>query len=108
MLNSADPPEGWPIDEIIEKAPLAKNDLYGSLFFYIQDLFWQLCHQIGRLKVSIQLSQVDALELPRIIKQSKGGKYSFDRIEIRFPKLIPSSVGSYFGLTSVCDYSRQL
>ncbi|KAI4222628.1 MAG: hypothetical protein L6R40_008569 [Gallowayella cf. fulva] len=30
MMDSADPLEGWPMDEIIQKAPLAKNDLYGN------------------------------------------------------------------------------
>ena len=84
MMDSADPAEGWPIDEIIQKAPLAKNDLYGSLFFYLQDVLWQFCHRISRLKVSIQLSQVDALKLPSIVEQYKRGQCLFDRIEVRF------------------------
>ncbi|KAL9129400.1 MAG: hypothetical protein Q9217_002131 [Psora testacea] len=82
MMDSADPLEGWPIDEIIQKAPLAKNDLYGSLFFYLQDLLWQFCHQIGRLKISIQLSQVDALKLPSIVEQYERDHCLFDRIEL--------------------------
>lgn len=89
MLDSADPLQGWPIDEIIRKAPLAKNDMYGSLFFYLQDILWRFCHQISRLKLSIQLSQVDALKLPSIVEQYKMGQSSFDRIEVRFPKWIP-------------------
>ena len=88
MLDSADPLQGWPIDEIIQKAPLAKNDLYGSLFSYLQDVLWQFCRQIGRLRVSIQLFQVDALKLPSIVEQYELGQCSFDRIEIRFPRLI--------------------
>lgn len=82
MMDSADPLEGRPIDEIIQKAPLAKNDLYGSLFFYIQDVLWRFCHQIGRLKVSLQLYQVDALKLPGIVEQYRGSRCSFDRIEV--------------------------
>ena len=82
MKDSADPLEGWPINEIMQKAPPAKNDIYGSLFFYIQDVLWQFCHQIGKLKVSIQLHHADALELPGIIQRNKMGQKSFDRIEV--------------------------
>ena len=98
MLDSADPLEGWPIDEIIQKAPLAKNDIYGSLFFYLQDVLWQFCQHIGRLKVSIQLFQVDARKLPSIVKQHEMGQRSFDRIEVRFPNLIPYFAYRFCGL----------
>ena len=102
MLDSADPLEGWPIDQVFHKAPLAKNDVYGSLYFYLQDVLWRFCHQISRLKLSIQLSQVDALRLPSIIEQYKMGQSSFDRIEVRFPKLVPSH--TYFvALKTICD-----
>ena len=97
MMDSADPLEGWPIDEVFQKAPLAKNDLYGSLFFYLQDVLWQFCHRIGGPKVSIQMSQVDALELPSIIKQYKKGRFLFDRIEVRFLTLI-----SFFAYRLCC------
>ena len=100
-MDSADPLEGWPIDEIIQKALLAKNDLYWSLFFYLQDVLWQFCHQIGRLKVNIQLSQVDALKLPGIVEQYKMGQCSFDRIDVRFPNLI-----SYFIFSCLNDCLR--
>lgn len=82
MKDSADPLESWSIDEVIQKAPAAKNDCYGSLFFYLQDLLLHFCNQIGRFKLSIQLFQVDALELPSIIKQHGLGQCSFDRIEV--------------------------
>ncbi|KAH0565170.1 hypothetical protein GP486_001434 [Trichoglossum hirsutum] len=82
MMDSADPSEGWPVKEVIRKAPLAKNDIYGSLFMYIQGILLKFCHQIERLKICFQLFQVDALELPSIIKQSGMGKYYFDRIEV--------------------------
>ena len=83
MLDSADPLEGWPIEEIVEKSPPAKNDIYGSLFFYLQDLLGRFCHRIGRLKISIQLFQVDARKLPSILEREGMKQYSFDRIEVR-------------------------
>ena len=100
MLDSADPLEGWPIEEIIEKAPPAKNDIYGSLFFYLQDVLAAFCHRIGRLKVSIQLFQVDARTIPSIAKREGMKQCSFDRIEVRIPKPAPHSA-----YTPVCrDY----
>ena len=88
MEDQADPREGWPIDEIIDKAPPAKNDMYGSLFFYLQDVLGLFCRRMGRLKVSIQLFQVDARKLPSIIKRDGMDQCSFDRIEVRSPKLV--------------------
>lgn len=88
MLDSADPLEGWPIDEIIEKAPPAKNDMYGSLFFYLQDTLGLFCRRMGGLKVSIQLFQVDARKLPSIINRDGMDQCSFDRIEVGVPKLV--------------------
>ena len=82
MMDSADPLQGWPVDEIIRNAPLAKNDLYGSLFFYLQDVLWQFCDRISKLKVDFQLYQVDALRLPSLVKQYGIGQHSFDRIEV--------------------------
>jgi len=89
MTDSADPMQGWPIDEVIQKAPPAKNDIHGSLFFYLQDVLWRFCHQIGSLKVDIQLFQVDALKLPSIVEQHRMGQCSFDRIEVELLDLVP-------------------
>lgn len=83
MKDSADPLQGWPIDEVMQKAPPAKNDINGSLSSYVQEVLWQFRHQVGRLKVIIQLFHVDALELPSIIKQYEMGQNSFNRIEVQ-------------------------
>jgi hypothetical protein len=88
MKDSADPIQGWPIEEVIQKAPPAKNDIYGSLFFYLQDVLWQFCHQIGSLKLRIQLFQVDALKLPSLLKQYGPDQCSFDRIEVHFSSFV--------------------
>ena len=69
-------------------APLAKNDIYGSLFFYLREVLLRFCHQIGRLNVSIELFQVPLLQLPSIIKEYGLGRCSFDRIHVRSPTLI--------------------
>ena len=81
MMDSADPVEGWPVKDWVNKAP-AKKDVYGRLFLYIQDVLLRFCRRIEELEVRFQLFQVDALELPTILKDCGIGKHSFDRIEV--------------------------
>jgi len=71
-----------PVKEVFQKAPGAKNDIYGSLFLCIQDLLSQFCHRIKGLKICFQLCQVDALKLPGILRQGGIDKHYFDRIEV--------------------------
>jgi hypothetical protein len=84
-MDSADPLEGWPVKEVIQKAPLAKSDIYGSLFIYLRDILLKFCHQVERLKICFQLFQVDAQDLPGIMRERGIDKYYFDRIEVRWP-----------------------
>ena len=82
MMDSADPLQGWPIKEVILKAPFAKKDIYGSLFVYVQEALLEFCHQLKKLKIRFSLFQTDARELPGIIKQCEMGEHYFDRIEV--------------------------
>lgn len=82
MMDSADPLKGWPIDEVIKRTPFAKNDIYGGLYLYLQDILLEFCNKIKRFKVCFQLSQVDALDLPGVMKQYGMGRNYFDRIEV--------------------------
>ncbi|KAJ5047251.1 uncharacterized protein L3040_003090 [Drepanopeziza brunnea f. sp. 'multigermtubi'] len=82
MMDSADPLGGWNIKDVMRLAPLAKNDIYGSLFNYLQDLLLQFCNQVSRLPVHFQLFQVDALDLPGILRQRGMDCPYFDRIEV--------------------------
>ena len=84
MMDGADPLDGWSTGDIMKKESVAKNDIYGSLYYYLHGLFWQFCHRVGQLKINIQLSQLDALELPGFIKQYIGAQHCFDRIEVRY------------------------
>jgi len=93
MTDSADPLQGWPIHEVFKKAPVAKNDVYGSLFFYLQDILQKFCHNFRRIKCSAKLFHANARELPRI---GELGQHSFDRIEVRFSGL------SIFALHRLC------
>lgn len=83
MMDSADPLDGWPLGEVIQKVPSARNDIYGGLFMYLQDLLLEFCNKIQRLDVQFQLYQADALDILGLIKQYGMGYYHFDRIEVR-------------------------
>lgn len=91
MMDSADPLEGWTIKDVVRLAPLAKNDIYGSLFNYLREILLQFCNQVSRLKVHFHLFQVDALDLPGIMRQRGMGRSYFDRIEVCRDRLIPST-----------------
>ncbi|KAH8593394.1 hypothetical protein B0O99DRAFT_515819 [Bisporella sp. PMI_857] len=82
MMDSADPLEGWPVKDVIQNAPSAKNDIYGSLYIYLQDVLVRFCEQVSRMKVCFHLFQVDALQLPYKLKDCGMDKAFFDRIEV--------------------------
>jgi hypothetical protein len=82
MMDSADPLEGWPVYAVFKKLPLAKNDLYGALSFYVQDTLLQFCKTIQNLNINFRLFQLDAREFPDILNQSRMSKAYFDRIEV--------------------------
>lgn len=82
MKDDSDPLRSWRIDEIIQHSSFAKKDMYGSLFFYLRKLLLRFCHQFRNSNVDLQLFQVDALELPSLLRGSGQANYSFDRIEV--------------------------
>lgn len=84
MYDSADPLAGWPLDEVMSKAPPAKNDIYGSLFFYLQDLLLHYCQRLREINVNFHLFCLDVVELPGALKKDGVKPYLFDRIEVRY------------------------
>ncbi|KAL1982084.1 hypothetical protein VTN96DRAFT_1797 [Rasamsonia emersonii] len=82
MKDSADPLDGWRIQEVMSKAPLAEKDLYGSLFLFLRDLFSKYCARLATISVSFQLFHLDATTLPASLKSDGISPTSFDRIEV--------------------------
>ncbi|KAF7958784.1 hypothetical protein EAE96_002317 [Botrytis aclada] len=82
IMDSADPLEGWPLNEHLSKPSPARNDIYGSLYFYLQDQLQSFCKRIENLKIRFQLFELDAVDLPDILKGRGIGKDYFDRIEV--------------------------
>ncbi|KAB8302796.1 hypothetical protein EYC80_006141 [Monilinia laxa] len=82
MMDSADPLEGWAFEECLSNPPPARNDIYGSLYFYLQHQLRSFCERTRNLQVSFQIFELDALDLPGTMKGRGIGKRHFDRIEL--------------------------
>ncbi|KAA8576352.1 hypothetical protein EYC84_006485 [Monilinia fructicola] len=82
MMDSADPLDGWAFEEFLSNPPPARNDIYGSLYFYLQYQLRNFCERIRNLQVHFQLFELDALDLPGLMKERGIEKQHFDRIEV--------------------------
>ena len=78
MKDDADPLGGWSYAEYIKCVPAARNDVYGAFFFFLRDMLLVFCKRVRSCNISFQLSAVDAVTLPKYLKDIK-----FDRIEVR-------------------------
>ena len=84
MKDSADPLEGWALEETLKMTGSPNNDLYGGLYNYLKDLFSQFSKRLSVLDVSFHLTQVDAADLLKLWNQHKEKGSGFDRIEVGF------------------------
>ncbi|QSZ28709.1 hypothetical protein DSL72_003209 [Monilinia vaccinii-corymbosi] len=80
-LDFSDPLDAWSSDEFLSNPSPARNDVYGSLYFHLQDQLRHFCQRIGNLQVRFQLFELDAMDLPGILKERGVEKHYFDRIE---------------------------
>ncbi|KAF2281297.1 uncharacterized protein EI97DRAFT_25631 [Westerdykella ornata] len=80
MKDDADPLRGWLHTDYLPYAPIAKADVYGSLFFFLGDLLLKFCKRVRNTRLSFQLYNVDVRELPSYLRQD--GRKAFDRIEV--------------------------
>ncbi|KAK8172863.1 hypothetical protein BKA80DRAFT_319390 [Phyllosticta citrichinensis] len=81
MKDSADPLDGWLLDDVFRKTPTAKNDLYGGLFFLVRELLLDFCSKIHTLKISFTLLNINVIDLPKTLGIDLTLPRSFDRIE---------------------------
>ncbi|KAF2869222.1 hypothetical protein BDV95DRAFT_499175 [Massariosphaeria phaeospora] len=78
MRDDASPLAGWEYKEHIRWAPMAVNDVTGSLFFYIKDVLLHFCQRVHKPGIHFGLHCVNATVLPSHLKNHR----AFDRIEI--------------------------
>jgi hypothetical protein len=79
MKDSAIPLYGWLPHEYMPNALFANADMYGSLFFFLRNLFTDFCKRVQNMDIEFQLYSMDARELPQYLL--KDGR-AFDRIEV--------------------------
>ncbi|ORY90149.1 hypothetical protein BCR35DRAFT_343644 [Leucosporidium creatinivorum] len=92
MLNdSASPLESWDPEEVIKsglKHGIKRADLYGCLYFHLQDHLRSLAARLRRFKVSLHLTNSDMLQLSKDINKGDYKKNGllptteFDRVEV--------------------------
>ena len=82
MMDSADPLAGWSMEEILQAASPAKNDLYGGLFRYLRPLLVKFCKKIRKHAISFELLHTNATELPGYWGENQDEAQRFDRIEV--------------------------
>lgn len=85
MREHASPLDGWPLTEHYGKWGNAKNDIYGSFYFYVRERLIKFCKRIhSGSKLQFAITQSDARELPVLapkIFKSPRKIAQFDRIE---------------------------
>lgn len=77
MDDTSDPLSSWPIFDVIRTRSVAQEDLYGKLFLYLREVFTVFIRRLRTLAVTFELHCVDAIELPRSLKENE-----YDRIEV--------------------------
>ena len=87
-MDSADPLNTWPMEEVIKKAGPAENDIYGGLHKYVADILEQFCTRLATVEIKFHMTEVDALALEKTSDLSGKPESSFDRIEVNLLCLI--------------------
>ena len=78
---------GWSDDDVLEGAELAqnaKNDVYGSLYYYLRNLLKGFCQRLAKLRLAFILTVENAKDLSKKLKEAGLSDNSFDRVEVRF------------------------
>ena len=78
MDDKADPLNGWPIREVAQVRTMAKEDLYGKLYIYLQHVFQKFLDHLAKIEIYFDLLNMDAIQLPEILQENK-----YARIEVR-------------------------
>lgn len=92
MKDDASPLEGWDYDEYIKFAPKAANDVMGSFFFFLRDMFLRFCKRLKDIDVHFRLFNVDAQELPNYVGMKE---CCFDCIEVDMIPLLTIPACTY-------------
>ena len=85
LKDSSDPLEGWPIYDVLKfgaQCGVPKNDVYGSLYWYILSSLQRFCQQVSCMDIHFHMLQYNALDLPSYFETLPIQYRFFDRIEV--------------------------
>ena len=78
MDDKADPLDGWPIREVARVQTMAKKDIYGKLYIYLQGVFQKFLDRLAGVEIDFDLLNMDAIQLPTTLQENK-----YARVEVR-------------------------
>ncbi|PQE03580.1 MYND finger family protein [Rutstroemia sp. NJR-2017a BVV2] len=82
MMDSADPIEGWSVKEFTSVPRLARNDINGSLYYYLKGLIQSFCRRVKHLHIRFQFFELNVMDLPHTMAMRGISHHYFDRIEV--------------------------
>jgi hypothetical protein len=82
MMDSAEPIEGWSVKEVTSVTRLARNDINGSLYYYLKELIQSFCRRVSDLHIQFQFFELNAMDLPQTMAMRGISNHYFDRIEV--------------------------
>ncbi|PQE06221.1 MYND finger family protein [Rutstroemia sp. NJR-2017a BBW] len=97
MMDSADPIEGWSVKEFTSVRRIARDDINGSLYYYLKGLIHSFCHCVKRLDIRFQLFELNAVDLPHTMAMRGISNHYFDRIETDLTKVSNIGDRGYLG-----------
>jgi hypothetical protein len=74
MDDKADPSDGWPVLEIQQTSSPAIQDWYSKLFIYLYEVFQRFLDRLKKIRISVDLYNVDVNELPQHLEFNKYSK----------------------------------
>jgi hypothetical protein len=83
MRDSSSPRDGWSRQKYMERAPVAKADEHGAIFFFLRHVLTRFCSGLRRTKVSFSMFCVNAKDLAPYM-----GSTQFGRIEVNARRLV--------------------
>jgi len=60
--------DGWPIWDVHKRPSLAKEDSYGKLYAYLQNMFGAFVRRLRSRSVTFEMYCVNATELPKFLE----------------------------------------
>jgi hypothetical protein len=94
MAAFADPVTGWRDREVAEHAPIDKEDVYGSMFFYLRHTLQMFHQRLRKVKLKFHITWEEETKLPTILKSFGLENDLFYRIKVRQTTYIKTSANN--------------